>query len=697
MERIIIFVIFASLHLAMPAGLSAHVSQDSLFIGKELDEIVVTAQRKYAKPTTRGLRISMSGNPLSKIGSATEAILQMPMIDGSAGSISVIGKGQPVFYINGRKMMDRSELDMLASADLASVEIVTNPSAEYGSDVSAVILIRTKQPLSGLHVAGKVKVTASEEWSESGSANLQYHDEKGLTIFSDLSYDRDAFRQKRSYAELFKESPESSKVFSTTSHASAESHSQSLTADGGINYDFGKNSIGTKYIFRRTPGNRLTDRVTTRTDALAINDISSATTHDRQSSDHYINAFGDFRLPHETYMHADFDYMSGRRTTRWHTAEEESERVITNLNRSHHSYFGAKLRLSRKFGNTEMEAGVEYAHTRNNQDFTCESSSESFPEAATDVVRQNLQAFYLSFDHDINDRWNIYGGLRHETTHTHYEHNNVRDNNLSRRCHDFLPNLGIQYKAQANVTMYYRAKIIRPSYTLLENNYAYVTPTLWETGNPELLSSRTHNIGLSIYWRNTIFQGTYIRSERPIGDIYSYSPELKANVRSNVNLPDYDTWQFVISQGFNIGFWHPALQGVLSLQNLKYGSPLRKYDKPFYQISMNNRFDLPAGVQAYLSAFYLGTGNSSTTYSRGTWQMALTLSKNYRNWAFTLSANDIFGTWKQRFDVISNTVGYKSDIKGASRYIALTIRYKVNTAKGKYKGKAVREDEMDRL
>lgn len=106
---------------------------------------------------------------------------------------------------------------------------------------------------------------------------------------------------------------------------------------------------------------------------------------------------------------------------------------------------------------------------------------------------------------------------------------------------------------------------------------------------------------------------------------------------------------------------------------------------------------MPAGIYAYLSAFYLGTGNTSTTYSRGTWQMALTLNKSYRNWTFTLSANDIFGTCKQKFDTYSNTVDYRSDIKGASQYVSLTIRYTVNATKGKYKGKAVREDEINRL
>ena len=694
MEKIILII---TLLIAVSTGIQAQDSPDSLLIKRDLDEVVVTAQRKYTKPTARGLKVSMSGNPLSKIGSATDAIMQMPLIDGSAGSISVLGKGAPVIYINGRKMMNSSELANLKSSDLASVEIITNPSAEYGSDVSAVILIKTKQPLAGLYVSGKGRVQVSEELSESAGASLQYHNENGLTVFGDISYSWDGFKQKRHYTELFREVSNPDKLLTTVSDEKAKKRSQSLTVDGGLNYDFGKNSVGLKYIFSRTPKSKFAGEGHTSTNALPTNGIISATSLKAQSFDHYINAFGDFKLPLSIGLRMDLDFMSGNNESRWDATENETERDITNNNRSRHDYYGAKLRINRNFGNTEVEAGAEYAHTKNDQYFTSQGLSSMFLTSASDIVRQDLQAYYVSLNYDISSKWSIYGGIRYETTDSRYESNHIHDNNLSRKYHDILPDLGIQFKSPVNLTMYYKARVSRPSYSLLDNNFAYVTPTLWETGNPEMVASRTHNVGISLYYRNFVFLGTYIRSDNSIGSIYQYDAGLKANVRTYINLPDYDTWQLVASQGFNVKFWHPNVQGVLLLQNLKYGNPMRKYNKPFYQLSLNNRFDLPAGIYAYLSAFYLGTGNTSTTYSRGTWQMALTLSKTYRNWTFTLSANDIFGTWKQRFDTYSNSVEYKSDIKGASQYISLSVRYTINAAKGKYKGKAVREDEMNRL
>ena len=317
MERIILII---TLLIAVSTGIQAQDSLDSL-MNRDLDEVVVTAQRKYTKSTARGLKVSMSGNPLSKIGSATDAIMQMPLIDGSAGFISVLGKGTPVIYINGRKMMNSSELSNLKSSDLASVEIVTNPSAEYGSDVSAVILIKTKQPLAGLYISGKGRVQASEEWSESAGASLQYHNENGLTVFGDISYAWDGFKQKRHYAELFGEVSNVDKFFTTLSDETAKKRSQSLTVDGGLNYDFGKNSVGLKYIFSRTPKSRFGSVGYTSTDALSINGITSATSLNAQSFDHYINAFGDFKLPLSIGLRMDLDYMSGNNVSCWDALE----------------------------------------------------------------------------------------------------------------------------------------------------------------------------------------------------------------------------------------------------------------------------------------------------------------------------------------------------------------------------------------
>ena len=43
--------------------------------------------------------------------------------------LEVLGRGAPVYYINGRKITDNSELRNLMSEDIKSVDVVSNPGA----------------------------------------------------------------------------------------------------------------------------------------------------------------------------------------------------------------------------------------------------------------------------------------------------------------------------------------------------------------------------------------------------------------------------------------------------------------------------------------------------------------------------------------------------------------------------------------
>ena len=59
--------------------------------------------------------------------------------------LQVIGKGHPVYYINGRKVQDESELSRLLSSEIREVEVISNPGAAYSSQARAVVRIRTTQ------------------------------------------------------------------------------------------------------------------------------------------------------------------------------------------------------------------------------------------------------------------------------------------------------------------------------------------------------------------------------------------------------------------------------------------------------------------------------------------------------------------------------------------------------------------------
>lgn len=683
------------------ATILAEEPTDSITLNETLGEVTVTAQRKFTRPTSRGIKISMAGNPLSKIGSAIEAIKQMPMIDASSGGISVLGKGgNQAIYINGKLMRNSSELDMLSSEDLESVEIITNPSSKYGTEISAVILIKTKKKNEGFYAEGSGKVTAAEEWSENGQVSMNYHTEKGITLFGDMSYGSNGFKQKRDYREKFATAENMPFEYMTHTLANAKSRSQSLTADGGIDYTSGKNSAGVKYTFSRTPSNHFSYHAKSLSNVPWITeDITSTNNLNTQSFRHYMNGYADISLPFDIGMRIDLDYISGKNSSSNITVQEETTTEIFNHNKTGSKLAAGKIEFTRNFGDWEINAGADYTYTYSNQSFTSRSNSEdnNMLRPATDRVKQNLASGYLSADYRLNDKWKLSGGIRYEHTNINYVRNGEVVADLSNNYQNLHPNIGFTFSSPVTVSVYYKTAIFRPSYSSLENNYVYVTPTLWETGNPALKSMVSHDINASLYYKKFILIVNGSHYKRKIGTTYNYDPEIKSNVTTTTNLPSYSNLQIVAIQNFDYKFWHPTLQGLLYMQNLKYGTPERKYTHPLYRVILNNRFDIPGGFYAYLSFHLLGTGDIETQYSRGMWQAALTLNKSHKNWTFSLYANDIFGSWRQRFDTNTNLVCYSSDIKGASQYVSLSIRYKLNIPKGKYKGRSVREDEINRL
>lgn len=665
----------------------------------ELAEVVVRGSKRYVKGTSRGLQISMTGNPIAKLGSAMEAIKYLPMIDASGGGISVLGHGTPVVYINNRLVRSTSELSLLSANDISNVEIITNPSSRYGANVSSAILIRTKKLNEGLHAVAAGNVSASEEWSESADVSLNYHTESGLTVLGDLSYGFSGFKQDRHYIEGFYSESNPKSKHRTDTYSKAKSQSQSFMADAGLNYDFGNNSIGAKYTFQRTPKSHYSGNAKSVMDNQETEDvIASISDLHTQNSMHHVNTFSSFSLPANIGLRIDADYVKSYRTSNSGVDENNSTNMIYNSNVSKASLWSGKIVLSMKISKVEIEAGSEISYTRNNQDYLGASTwNLDFIAPETDNVKQNLYAGFVSFNWTPNNIWNMYGGLRLESTNTDFRQNNVLREDLSKSYTDLLPNLGISFNSSIRMSLFYRASVSRPGYQSLDNTYVYVTPTLWETGNPELRSTLRHKIGLNLYYKKFILQSSFTMNKRNVTSIYRYDNTDRINVVQPVNLPDYNSFQLVAVQQLDFGFWHHTIQGVFYVQDLKYGSPVRKYDKPLYTLSLNNRFDIPGSFYAYFNLFGLGTGNQDVIYSRGAWQASVTLNKTWKNWAFTLSANDVFNTWRQKFDTFTNTVDYSSDIQGASRSIALSIRYTLNAAKGKYKGKTSRQDEMDRL
>lgn len=112
---------------------------------KMLGEVVVKSSLPKTILKNGGMMTTIVGSVLEKAGTMENLLDRIPNVSAQNGNIKVFGRGEPVIYINGREMRDKSELDRLHSDNIKSIEVISNPGARYAASTKAVIRITTKK------------------------------------------------------------------------------------------------------------------------------------------------------------------------------------------------------------------------------------------------------------------------------------------------------------------------------------------------------------------------------------------------------------------------------------------------------------------------------------------------------------------------------------------------------------------------
>lgn len=185
-----------------------------------------------------------------------DILTYMPFVSKQNNNIIVAGKGEPIFYLNGHRLYESSELEKLLASDIKDIEVVTSPGAEYDASAKAVIKIRTIKP-KGVGFSGNVESTfaylGNHKLSEIPRSNFNYRT-GGLDVFASLN-----LRDTRTKSE-------SSQNMSLTNEDTYAQNETSVTRntwlgyDGNIGMDYTAKSwnFGIKYAFTKTPYNKAT-------------------------------------------------------------------------------------------------------------------------------------------------------------------------------------------------------------------------------------------------------------------------------------------------------------------------------------------------------------------------------------------------------------------------------------------------------
>lgn len=681
------------------------ISDTTLFdkFSKELGEVVVKAHLPQYKKTHEGLLTNVAGTVLSKMGTAEDVLKHVPSIVKKKDGYEVVGKGTPIIYINGRKIQDISELDNIKSSDIKSVEVIQNPGATYDASVNAVIKIKTiKKKGEGFGFDTRSVYWYNKHDNTIQQVNMNYR-HNGLNLFATYKFSDATWMQKASY----KQTVHVDTLWQQHNNNEVTGRIESHRLISGFSYDFNTNhSIGARYTLNSPGYSRSKDffdsQVTAdgkfydyiKTDGLTV---------DKNNPSHQLNAYYNGILG-KTAIDLNTDlYFSTNRAYAYsdEQSQEHDSRNINSKNRVSNKMVAAKLVITSPLLGGNLSYGAEYINTHRNDDYEV-NRTDLLANSYSKLEEQTASPF-IQYAR-LTPIGNITAGLRYEFVRFKYYDAGIYQPEQSRSFRNLFPTISYGAKiGKVMAQLSYSVKTSRPSYSQLSNNVSYMNRFTRQTGNPYLDNETNHRVELSGVWKFIQFMVNYKDSRNAI--IYWAEQTLEneaITMISRENVKSLKSMTAYISAAPKIGIW--ALQINLGMQKpwftLHTDVASYRLNRPIFMGNFNNAFSLPCGITLNVDYRYQSKGNTMNVYlAKEQHVLDVSISKSFLQDALTLEikGNDLlYKCWDA--DLLYNQKMELLQVsKRGTRDLQLTLRYKFNTTRSKYKGTGAGNAELNRL
>lgn len=671
-----------------------------------LSEIVVKGNYSGTRLKGDAMVTNVAGTLLEKAGTAENLLDKIPGVSAGDGKVNVFGRGSAVVYINGREIRDDSELDRLSSDNIKSVEVVSNPGARYSASVKAVVRIITKKAMGeGFSFNNRLSGSYNDHWSWIEQFNFNYR--RGNFDLLGSLYGQDGRSQTNS--KIIQDTY-IDKHYKQDMHIKENEHYQSLGGVLGMNYVIKqKHSLGVYYRWGRMPKYNTNSGLLT--DVIQNKDLvektSSLIKGGSQSTNHNINLYYQGKVG-AWIIDFNADVL-------WNTKDRQSnvneigilgadDRIVSDYTKTENKLYAGKLIVMRSLLGGQVSIGSEYVHTSRTNDYL---NNSGLIENAVSKIEENSTAVFLEFGRTLN-KVELKAGLRYEHVGFDYYEDGKLCNEQSKKFDNLFPSFSLSSPLGDKIQMQasYRIDITRPSYQQLRGNMQYANRYTYESGNPLLQPSLTHNAQISFtYNKWLMFRAFYQHIEDAF--IWSSHPYSEDNptiaVLNLQNAKAYNNMTFHLYASHKFGIWLPKAGVGYQKQWYQVDTPEghRSLHNPLWILETSHDFQLPGGILLTAKAsWYTHHHSQNTEIIKNDWNMRVILYKGFMNdrLNFQIYANDIFNS--SRSEIMTYFGSLRTmwkRIEPNSRSISLTVRYKFNSARSKYKGTGAGTSQKERM
>jgi outer membrane receptor protein involved in Fe transport len=670
-----------------------------------LNEVNVKAERAVIVNKIDRKVVSVDKDLVSAGGTAVDVLENVPSIDvDTDGNVSLRGSQNLTILIDGRPSGLSAEssaalLESIPSESIASIEIITNPSAKYDPEgVSGILnVILKKNKISGLN--GRINGGYGSDGSFSLGANLNYRTQK-VSLTANYSL-RQFKRPMTGSSEKTVIVGDTIKHFNDTNESDRTGKMQNLS----LNADFFLNpknvwSIGGRISSRSMARNQtsiyknyiepnlITDYY--QNDILSSYqgpsyDLNTNYRKTFESKDHYLEA-------EISYSNYDFDMDQNRSTfslddtyyPNGFTANDLSEKTLST-----NTISTFRLDYLKTYKRSKLELGAKSTIRKTGNDYKAgqlDLSQEIIPDANLTnnfIYQETVNALYAQYGGKIG-KFNYQTGLRGEyadiqselvTTNESYPQSYI----------SFYPSVFLLQKLNTNneINLNYSRRVNRPRSRQLNPFGNSSDPYNIRRGNPNLSPEYVNALeaGYSHYIKKSVINATlYYRyvtdviEHINVVDNYGVSTLTYENVGSRESYGGELTFS-----GQFFKWWN--MNAGLNFYQLSYNSgestELSNAGLT-WNLKASNNFRLNTNLTAQLSARYDASRVTSQGSMDARWAVDAGIKQDLfkKKASLNLRVRDIFNTRKFAYESYGTNYSQSTERFPATRMLQLSFSYK---------------------
>ena len=667
-----------------------------------LKGVVVKGEIPQYKMTTGGMTVDIQNSLLKDVGTADDVLSMLPQVQGSDGNFTVFAKGTPEIYINNKKVRNAKELKQLKSDNIKSVDVISSPGAKYDAEVNAVIRIKTIHPQGeGFSVEAFSQVANNTKWTTYDDLSMKYRQD-GLELFSTVTFYNDHHSEDNRVG--FESNLNGDHITLDQTCPNIFWYSD-ISGEVGISYDFNdNNSLGFKYS--------LEGSIYMKGDAKCVQTINRNGSlegivdqwMETRESDGPIHETNIYYVGKAGKLGIDFNgsWLWNKRVRNdmeTERSEQLEDRDIHIHNVDHRNMLAGKLVLSYPVWKGNLSIGSEVTHTHS---YGTNENEEHYVKSSDDDIKESNLAGFAEYELQLG-KWSINGGVRYEYVSTDYHSFGQYQEEPSRKYNELFPNLSVNWqKGKWGAEISYNKRIKRPSYYMLSSYIQYDNRYEVEGGNPLLRPTIRQDIDLRLNYSWLSLSAGYTQNKDmffSFGSLYEQGSDVVIWTRRNFEHHEALHASIVVSPKF--GFYQPTLTLSYWQQHFptKYSGVGLALDKPDWNISLRNWFVIDESAKAMLYIRYVSSYDYGFTRNSHKFNVDLRLQKSFLGDKLTaiVYAYDIFKTLREKWQAVYPVAAMTKDAYVYTQKFGVSLTYKFNSTRSKYKGTGAGNAEKNRL